>query len=134
MHPAFALDKEHRATLKASARGDLNYRRPGEYDTNPGTYCEQMTAMSVDFHSMTPEEAYHALRGTDWDYEEVYSRLKEAGLKSVPGTAAEILVDEVRQVISPRENWHQRMVQRDDSCHQCRARYHLNDDVRSRRE
>jgi FO synthase subunit 2 len=50
---------------------------------------------------MTPEEAYHARRGTDWSYEEVYGRLKDAGLDSVPGTAAEILVDEVRDVICP---------------------------------
>jgi len=50
---------------------------------------------------MTPEEAYHARRGTDWSYEEVFGRLKDAGLDSVPGTAAEILVDEVRDVICP---------------------------------
>jgi FO synthase subunit 2 len=50
---------------------------------------------------MTPEEAYHARRGTDWSYDEVYGRLKDAGLDSVPGTAAEILVDEVRDVICP---------------------------------
>ncbi|WP_436911090.1 7,8-didemethyl-8-hydroxy-5-deazariboflavin synthase subunit CofH [Halosimplex marinum] len=104
LHPAFALDDEHREILESSDRGDLNYRPPAEYDVNPGTYCEQIDAMSVDgvhVHSMTPEEAYHGRRGTDWSYEEVYGRLKEAGLDSVPGTAAEILVDEVRDVICP---------------------------------
>ncbi|MFB6139699.1 MAG: 7,8-didemethyl-8-hydroxy-5-deazariboflavin synthase subunit CofH, partial [Halosimplex sp.] len=104
LHPAFALDDEHREILESSDRGDLNYRLPAEYDVDPGTYCEQIAAMSVDgvhVHSMTPEEAYHGRRGTDWDYEEVYGRLKEAGLDSVPGTAAEILVDEVRDVICP---------------------------------
>ncbi|MBD4425240.1 7,8-didemethyl-8-hydroxy-5-deazariboflavin synthase subunit CofH, partial [Xanthomonas citri pv. citri] len=80
------------------------YRPPAEYEVDPGTYCEQMRAMSVGgvhLHSMTPEEAYHARRGTDWDYEDVYGRLADAGLDSVPGTAAEILVDEVREVICP---------------------------------
>ncbi|WP_436926821.1 7,8-didemethyl-8-hydroxy-5-deazariboflavin synthase subunit CofH [Halosimplex amylolyticum] len=104
LHPAFALDEEHREILEASDRGDLNYRPPEEYDVDPGTYCEQIEAMSVDgvhVHSMTPEEAYHGRRGTDWSYEEVYGRLQEAGLDSVPGTAAEILVDEVRDVICP---------------------------------
>ena len=104
LHPAFALDEEHREILEASDRSDLNYRPPAEYDTNPGTYTEQMRAMSVGgvhLHSMTPEEAYHARRGTDWSYDEVYGRLKDAGLDSVPGTAAEILVDEVRDVICP---------------------------------
>jgi FO synthase subunit 2 len=104
LHPALALDDDHRELLEASDREDLNYRSPAEYEVDPGTYCEQIAAMSVDgvhVHSMTPEEAYHARRGTDWSYEEVFRRLKRAGLDSVPGTAAEILVDEVREVICP---------------------------------
>jgi FO synthase subunit 2 len=104
LHPAFALDDEHREVLETSDRPDLNYRPPAAYETDPGTYCEQIEAMSVGdvhVHSITPEEAYHARRGTDWEYEEVYGRLREAGLDSVPGTAAEILVDEVREVICP---------------------------------
>jgi len=104
LHPAFALDGEHRELLEASDRGDLNYRPPAEYEVDPGTYCEQIGAMAVDgvhVHSMTPEEAYHGRRGTDWNYEDVYGRLADAGLDSVPGTAAEILLDEVRDVICP---------------------------------
>jgi FO synthase subunit 2 len=104
LHPALALDDEHTEILESSDRGDLNYKPPDAYDTDPGTYVEQMQAMDVDglhLHSMTPEEAYHARRGTDWSYEEVYGRLEDAGLDSVPGTAAEILADEVRSVICP---------------------------------
>ncbi|MCU4717536.1 7,8-didemethyl-8-hydroxy-5-deazariboflavin synthase subunit CofH [Halapricum hydrolyticum] len=104
LHPAFALDDDHREILEASDRGDLNYRSPSAYEVDPGTYVEQIEAMSVDgvhVHSMTPEEAAHARRGTAWSYEEVYRRLADAGLDSAPGTAAEILVDEVRDVICP---------------------------------
>ncbi|WP_136688512.1 7,8-didemethyl-8-hydroxy-5-deazariboflavin synthase subunit CofH [Halorhabdus amylolytica] len=118
LHPAFALDDEHREmleaiesggreTLKATESEDretLNYRPPDDYSTDPGTYVEQIDAMSVGgvhVHSMTPEEAAHARRGAEWGYREVYRRLQDAGLDSVPGTAAEILVDEVRDVICP---------------------------------
>ncbi|MFC7234403.1 7,8-didemethyl-8-hydroxy-5-deazariboflavin synthase subunit CofH [Halosegnis marinus] len=106
LHPAFALDDEHHEILRGydDAASAVNYKPPERYDTDPGTYVEQMRAMSRDgahLHSMTPEEAYHAVRGTDWDYDEAYGRLKDAGLASVPGTAAEILVDEVREVICP---------------------------------
>jgi FO synthase subunit 2 len=104
LHPAFALDAEHREILASSDRGDLNYKPPERYEKNPATYTAQIEAMNVGdvhLHSITPEEAYHARRGTDWSYEEVYGRLREAGLDSVPGTAAEILVDEVRDVICP---------------------------------
>ncbi|WP_122089068.1 7,8-didemethyl-8-hydroxy-5-deazariboflavin synthase subunit CofH [Halalkalicoccus subterraneus] len=105
LHPAFALDSEHLEVLRAADEDpELNFKPPERYEVDPSTYVEQIEAMSVGgvhVHSMTPEEAYHARRGTDWDYEDVYGRLKEAGLDSVPGTAAEILVDEVRDVICP---------------------------------
>ena len=106
LHPAFALDAEHHEILAAhdDAASAVNYKPPERYDTDPGTYVEQLRAMSVDgahLHSITPEEAHHAVRGTEWSYRDAYRRLAAAGLDSVPGTAAEILVDEVREVICP---------------------------------
>ena len=106
LHPAFVLNDEHQEILESYDRParEVNYKPPERYDKSPGTYVEQIAAMSVDgvhVHSMTPEEAYHARRGTDWSYEEVYTTLREAGLDSAPGTAAEILVEEVRDVICP---------------------------------
>ena len=105
LHPALALDEEHLEIL--SARADdpsVNFKPPDQYETDPGTYDEQLRAMAyggLHVHSMTPEEAAHGRRGTDWSYREVYERLANAGLDSAPGTAAEILVDEVRDVICP---------------------------------
>ncbi|WP_049982180.1 7,8-didemethyl-8-hydroxy-5-deazariboflavin synthase subunit CofH [Halorubrum sp. BV1] len=106
LHPALALDAEHHEILAAydDPASEVNYTPPDSYATDPGTYVEQIEAMSVGgihVHSMTPEEAYHAKRGTDWTYEDVYRDLSAAGLDSAPGTAAEILVDEVRDVICP---------------------------------
>ena len=105
LHPAFALDDEHREILETYDDAEsVGYAPPEVYETSPGTYVDQIAAMNVDdvhVHSMTPEEAAHARRGIEWDYEDVYRRLKNAGLDSVPGTAAEILVDEVREVICP---------------------------------
>jgi len=60
LHPAFALDGEHREILESLDDADVQYTPPEEYDTNPGTYVEQIEAMSVDdihVHSVTPEEA-----------------------------------------------------------------------------
>jgi len=114
LHPAFALNDEHHEVLRGydDPASEVNYRPPGVYATDPGTYREQLAAMSVGgvhLHSMTPEEAHHAKRGTDWSYERVYRELADAGLDSAPGTAAEILVDEVRDVICPgkigTEDW-----------------------------
>ena len=106
LHPAFALDGEHHEILASydEPASDVNYKPPERYATDPGTYTEQMRAMSLEdvhLHSITPEEAYHARRGTDWSYKNVYKRLRKAGLDTAPGTAAEILVDEVREVVCP---------------------------------
>ena len=104
LHPALALDEEHRELLETSDRRELDYRRPEEFGTDPGAYTEQVRAMSetgAHVHAVTPEEAQHARRATDWSFEEVYDRLQRAGLGSVPGTAAEVLVEEVRDVICP---------------------------------
>ena len=106
LHPAFALNDEHHEILAGYDDPDsvVNYKPPAVYETDPGTYLEQLRAMSVGgvhLHSMTPEEAAHARRGTEWSYESVYRDLRAAGLDSAPGTAAEILVDEVRDVICP---------------------------------
>ncbi|MFB6112575.1 MAG: 7,8-didemethyl-8-hydroxy-5-deazariboflavin synthase subunit CofH [Halodesulfurarchaeum sp.] len=103
LHPALVLDEEHRDLLDPEDPGHT-YTPPSVYDTDPGTYVSQIEAMSVEdvhVHAITPEEAAHAARGTDWSFEGVYRRLADAGLDSVPGTAAEILVDEVREVICP---------------------------------
>jgi FO synthase subunit 2 len=106
LHPGFALNDEHHEILGRydAPESEVNYVPPERYTTDPGTYVEQIEAMSVGgvhLHSMTPEEAYHARRGTDWSYERVYRELSDAGLDSAPGTAAEILVPEVREVICP---------------------------------
>ena len=106
LHPAFALNSEHHEILADfdDPASEVNYKPPERYETDPGTYVEQIEAMSIDgihVHSITPEEAYHAKRGTEWSYEGVYRTLRSAGLNSAPGTAAEILVDEVREVVCP---------------------------------
>ncbi len=103
LHPALGLNEDHRELLDPDDP-ETNYRDPTRYDTDPTTYAKQIRAMSVDdvhVHSMTPEEVHHAQRGADWGYDHVYRELKGEGLDTVPGTAAEILVDEVRDVICP---------------------------------
>lgn len=117
LHPALVLNEDHRQQLSSSANNDyLRYTPPEKYEKNPGTYAEQISSMSIDgvhIHGITPEEADHARRGTDWDYTMVYRELKKAGLNSVPGTAAEILVDEVRDILCPNkisaDEWMQAM-------------------------
>lgn len=63
-------------------------------------------------HSKFPEITIHGFSAPEIDYisrvskvsvEEVLQELKRAGLSSIPGAGAEILVDRVRKIISPRK-------------------------------
>lgn len=57
----------------------------------------------ITIHSLTATEIDYFAKLHGLSYEAVLSRLKEAGLNSLPGGGAEILVDKVRKVISPKK-------------------------------
>lgn len=57
----------------------------------------------ITVHSFSPPEICHMAEITGFSVKDVLIRLKEAGLDSLPGGGAEILVDRVREVISPRK-------------------------------
>lgn len=54
----------------------------------------------VNVHGFSPPELHHFTKVNRLSIEEVLGRLKEAGLGSVPGGGAEILVDRVRDEIT----------------------------------
>ena len=56
---------------------------------------------TVQIHSLSPAEVTHVARLSGLSMPECLRRLQRAGLQSLPGGGAEILVDEVRQEISP---------------------------------
>jgi 5-amino-6-(D-ribitylamino)uracil---L-tyrosine 4-hydroxyphenyl transferase len=61
------------------------------------------TAPGVHLHAFSPDEVAHASARSGISTAEVLQRLKKAGLGSLQGTAAEILVDDVRSVICPNK-------------------------------
>ena len=54
----------------------------------------------VNVHGFSPPEFHHFTKVNNLSIEEVLSRLKEAGLGSIPGGGAEILVDRVRNELT----------------------------------
>ena len=60
---------------------------------------EEVPEMHV--HAFTPLEVSQGARTLGISNEEFLARLKEAGLGTLPGTAAEILDDEIREIICP---------------------------------
>jgi 7,8-didemethyl-8-hydroxy-5-deazariboflavin synthase CofH subunit len=80
LHPEFGLD-DYLAILRA-VRG---------------------VSQSIHIHAFSPAELSHIAEQDGLSIEEVVKTLREAGLNSVPGTAAEILVDRVRAIICPKK-------------------------------
>ena len=54
----------------------------------------------VNIHAFSPPEFHHFTKVNNLSIEEVLHRLKEAGLGSIPGGGAEILVDRVRSELT----------------------------------
>jgi cyclic dehypoxanthinyl futalosine synthase len=57
----------------------------------------------IHLHALSPSEIQHAARRSKLDIPQTLTRLRDAGLDSIPGGGAEILVDRVRDVISPKK-------------------------------
>ena len=70
------------------------------------TYLELLRTVKaaqpdLHIHAFSPLEVRHGAQTLGLGLEEYLTRLKDAGLGSLPGTAAEILDDEVRDIICP---------------------------------
>lgn len=61
------------------------------------------TGFNIHIHGFSPPEIYHLSQISGLPIDDVIRRLKNAGLGSIPGGGAEILVDEIRSRLSPNK-------------------------------
>jgi cyclic dehypoxanthinyl futalosine synthase len=57
----------------------------------------------IHLHALSPSEIQHVARKARITSSEALARLRDAGLDSLPGGGAEVLVDRVRRIISPKK-------------------------------
>jgi len=57
----------------------------------------------IHIHAFSPQEIFYISKLFENSIEDTLRELKKAGLDSIPGTAAEILVDEIRKTICPNK-------------------------------
>ena len=102
------LDEIERRVSEAWARGATEVcMQGGIHPSYTGdTYLNILRAVKraapgIHVHAFTPLEVTHGAQTLGLPVREFLSRLIDAGLNSLPGTAAEILDDEIRQVICP---------------------------------
>jgi FO synthase len=58
---------------------------------------------AIHIHAFSPMEIMYGARRTGMGYRDYITMLKDAGLGTIPGTAAEILDDEVREILSHKK-------------------------------
>ena len=72
---------------------------------------------TIHIHAFSPAELNHIAEREGLRIERVIENLRDAGLNSVPGTAAEILVDRVRSVVCPKKIGTSRWIETIRACH-----------------
>lgn len=108
--PAYRLDLAEvgRRAAEAQSRGATEVCLQGgihpDYDGDTYlTILDTVTSAAPDIHvhAFSPLEVTHGAETLGLPLEDYLSRLKSAGLATLPGTAAEVLDDEVRAIICP---------------------------------
>jgi 7,8-didemethyl-8-hydroxy-5-deazariboflavin synthase CofH subunit len=95
-------DAVARGATEVCMQGGINPDMP------PFKYRDLLVTIKSEFpeihiHAFSPMEIMYGARRTQMDYPEYIGMLREAGLGSIPGTAAEILDDSVREILSHKK-------------------------------
>jgi FO synthase len=91
-----------RGATEICMQGGINPEMP------PFTYRDVLVAIKEAFpqihmHAFSPMEIMYGARRTDMSYRDYLTMLRDAGLGTIPGTAAEILDDDIREILSHKK-------------------------------
>ena len=93
-------EAEAKGATEVCLQGGIHPKFDGDY------YIDVVAAVRagsprIHIHAFSALEVFEGARRSEQDLVTYLTRLKDAGLKTLPGTAAEILDDEVRKVLCP---------------------------------
>jgi cyclic dehypoxanthinyl futalosine synthase len=66
-------------------------------------FCSIKSRYPIHLHALSPPEIEHIARRSKLTVWDTLSRLRDAGLDSIPGGGGEVLVDRVRKIIAPKK-------------------------------
>ncbi len=101
------VDAVKRGATEICMQGGLNLQAKVKEKSLP-YYLQLVETIKSEFpqlhlHAFSPQEIQFIAREDGLDYAQVITALRDAGVGSMPGTAAEVLDDRVRQVICPEK-------------------------------
>jgi FO synthase len=93
-------EAEERGATEVCLQGGIHPKFDGDY------YIDVVAAVragspTIHIHAFSALEVFEGARRSEQDLATYLTRLKDAGLKTLPGTAAEILDDDVRKILCP---------------------------------
>ena len=93
-------EAEMRGATEVCLQGGIHPKFDGDY------YIDVVAAVragspTIHIHAFSALEVFEGARRSEQDLASYLTRLKDAGLKTLPGTAAEILDDKIRAVLCP---------------------------------
>ena len=93
-------EAEERGATEVCLQGGIHPNFDGEY------YIDVIAAVragspAMHIHAFSALEVFEGARRSGQDLATYLTRLKDAGLKTLPGTAAEILDDKIREILCP---------------------------------
>ena len=93
-------EAEARGATEVCLQGGIHPNFDGDY------YVDVLAAVragspTIHIHAFSAREVFEGARRSEMDLESYLTRLRDAGLKTLPGTAAEILDDPVRAILCP---------------------------------
>ena len=104
---AKAADGVKRGATEICMQGGLNLKAKVG-GTSLGYYTQMISAIETQFstlhlHAFSPQEVQFIAREDNLSYAQVIGALQDAGVGSMPGTAAEVLDDDVRRILCPEK-------------------------------
>ncbi len=93
-------EAEAKGATEVCLQGGIHPKFDGDY------YIDVVAAVragspTIHIHAFSALEVFEGARRSDQNLAEYLTRLRDAGLKTLPGTAAEILDDDVRAILCP---------------------------------
>jgi len=93
-------EAEQKGATEVCLQGGIHPKFDGDY------YIDVVAAVragspTIHIHAFSALEVFEGARRSEQDLATYLTRLKQAGLKTLPGTAAEILDDKVREILCP---------------------------------